>query len=67
MQIIDFHTHVYPDAIAPKAGHIHPITRAMERMTEIFIDMGFSVAEGPEVEIVVENNEPVAEEADFEA
>ena len=25
------------------------------------------VAEGPEVEIVVENNEPVAEEADFEA
>lgn len=25
------------------------------------------VAEGPEVEIVVENNEPVAEESDFEA
>ena len=25
------------------------------------------VTEGPEVEIVVENNEPVAEEADFEA
>ncbi len=37
------------------AGHIHPITAAMKRMTEIFIDMGFSVVEGPEVE-TVENN-----------
>jgi len=38
-----------------RCGNIHPITRAMERMSEIFIDMGFTVAEGPEVE-TVENN-----------
>ncbi len=37
------------------AGHIHPITRAMKHMTEIFIDMGFTVAEGPEVETVYNN------------
>ena len=43
------------DAVTPNAGHIHPITRALERMTEIFIDMGFSVAEGPEVETVTNN------------
>ena len=43
------------DGACSSCGHIHPITRTMQRMTEIFIDMGFSVAEGPEVE-TVENN-----------
>ena len=43
------------DGACSACGHIHPITRTMQRMTEIFIDMGFSVAEGPEVE-TVENN-----------
>ena len=36
-------------------GHEHPITVAARRMSEIFIDMGFTIAEGPEVE-TVENN-----------
>ncbi len=43
------------DAVAPTAGHVHPITAAMKRMTEIFIDMGFTVVEGPEVETVKNN------------
>ncbi|MBR4279351.1 MAG: phenylalanine--tRNA ligase subunit alpha, partial [Clostridia bacterium] len=52
------------DAIASNAGHIHPITRALERMTEIFIDMGFSVAEGPEVETVTNNFDALNAPAD---
>ena len=31
-------------------GTIHPISRTMEEVTSIFADMGFSVAEGPEIE-----------------
>ena len=31
-------------------GTIHPISRTMEELTSIFADMGFSVAEGPEIE-----------------
>lgn len=32
------------------AGSLHPITRTMERIEEIFASMGYAVAEGPEVE-----------------
>lgn len=31
-------------------GGLHPITRTLERMTELFARAGFSVAEGPEIE-----------------
>ena len=31
-------------------GMIHPISRTMEELAAIFADMGFSVAEGPEIE-----------------
>jgi phenylalanyl-tRNA synthetase alpha chain len=31
-------------------GHTHPITRTMEELTSIFADMGFSVADGPDIE-----------------
>ncbi|MBX9668933.1 MAG: phenylalanine--tRNA ligase subunit alpha [Candidatus Obscuribacterales bacterium] len=31
-------------------GHIHPLTQIWEEITSIFYGMGFSVAEGPEVE-----------------
>ena len=31
-------------------GTIHPISRTMEELATIFADMGFSVAEGPEIE-----------------
>jgi len=32
------------------SGGLHPITRTMERLEVLFIRMGFSVAEGPEIE-----------------
>lgn len=30
--------------------HIHPITRVIQDMTSVFVDMGFEVASGPEIE-----------------
>ena len=36
-------------AIAER-GSIHPITQVIDEATEIFTEMGFSVAEGPEIE-----------------
>jgi phenylalanyl-tRNA synthetase alpha chain len=32
------------------AGHLHPLTLTLKRIKEIFVNMGFTVAEGPEVE-----------------
>ncbi len=32
-------------------GHEHPISRVMNRIIEIFVSMGFSIEEGPEVEL----------------
>lgn len=32
------------------SGRLHPITRTIEEVTEIFAQMGFSVAEGPDIE-----------------
>lgn len=37
-------------APSEKLGSIHPITQVMDEVTEIFTEMGFSVAEGPEIE-----------------
>ena len=31
-------------------GHVHPLTKVQRELEEIFIGMGFSIAEGPEVE-----------------
>ncbi|MBI5683291.1 MAG: phenylalanine--tRNA ligase subunit alpha [Deltaproteobacteria bacterium] len=31
-------------------GHIHPVTRVTEEIKEVFADMGFLIAEGPEIE-----------------
>jgi len=31
-------------------GHMHPLTRVQKEMEEIFLGMGYSIAEGPEVE-----------------
>jgi len=38
-----------PGPDTPK-GSIHPVSQVMEELAEIFADMGFAVAEGPEVE-----------------
>ncbi|MBO5870340.1 MAG: phenylalanine--tRNA ligase subunit alpha [Clostridia bacterium] len=62
--LVDEKLDVTYNAVNPVAGHIHPITRALERMTEIFIDMGFSVAEGPEVETVTNNFDALNAPAD---
>lgn len=35
---------------APKVGHIHPLTKVQRELEDIFIGMGFSIVEGPEVE-----------------
>ncbi|MBV1708002.1 MAG: phenylalanine--tRNA ligase subunit alpha [Hyphomicrobiales bacterium] len=40
-----------PSREAPfNLGRVHPITQVMDELTEIFADMGFSVAEGPDIE-----------------
>lgn len=40
-----------------KHGAIHPLNKVIEELEDIFIGMGYSVAEGPEVEIDVFNFE----------
>jgi len=32
------------------AGRVHPVSQVIDEITEIFADMGFSVAEGPDIE-----------------
>ncbi len=32
-------------------GHIHPLTRVQRELEDVFIGMGFSIVEGPEVEL----------------
>lgn len=36
--------------IRVERGHIHPITKALRQIEDIFLRMGFVVAEGPEIE-----------------
>ncbi len=38
-----------PAAESP-AGSVHPVSQVMDELAEIFADLGFSVAEGPEIE-----------------
>ena len=35
----------------PEVGHLHPMTHVIRRVEEIFVGMGFTIAEGPEVEL----------------
>jgi len=37
--------------IRPPHGHIHPVSRAIEEMLDIFRTLGFEAVEGPEVEL----------------
>ncbi len=41
--------------IAQELGHLHPITRIINEICDIFIRMGFSVVEGPEIETEYNN------------
>ena len=38
-----------PSSEAPR-GSVHPVSQVMDELAEIFADMGFAVAEGPEIE-----------------
>ena len=38
-----------PSAEAPE-GTVHPVSQVMDELAEIFADLGFAVAEGPEIE-----------------
>jgi len=37
-------------AARPRRGHTHIVTQAWERLEDVFVGLGFQVAEGPEVE-----------------
>ncbi len=37
-------------AVKPERGHAHLVTQSWERLEDVFIGLGFQVAEGPEVE-----------------
>jgi phenylalanyl-tRNA synthetase alpha chain len=37
-------------AQAPARGSVHPVSQVMDELAEIFADLGFSVATGPEIE-----------------
>ena len=39
------------DAYEPKIGTLHPLTLVEQELQDIFIGMGYNVAEGPEVEL----------------
>lgn len=43
------------DAYAPKNGTLHPLTLVQNELEDVFIGMGYNVAEGPEVESDVYN------------
>ncbi len=49
------HTDAWQDITLPgrgiARGHIHPITRVLGEVVSIFSTMGFSIAEGPEIEL----------------
>ena len=34
----------------PKIGHLHPISRTIREMNNLFVSMGFSIMDGPEIE-----------------
>jgi phenylalanyl-tRNA synthetase alpha chain len=38
------------DAYQPQRGHLHVVTQGYERLEDVFVGLGFTVAEGPEVE-----------------
>lgn len=41
--------------VRPKLGARHPLTVTMEEISRVFMNMGFSIVEGPEVETVFNN------------
>ncbi len=50
--------------IAPEPGGLHPVTRVRREIEEIFLSMGYAVADGPEVEDAYHNFEALNTPAD---
>ena len=50
-KLLDEKIDVTMPAASIKVGKLHPLVQLQRRIEEIFIGMGFSVAEGPEVEL----------------
>ena len=42
-------------APGPRRGHLHPITRIQRELEELFVSLGFTVLDGPEVETEYHN------------
>ncbi len=53
--------------IEPKKGHLHPITLMINEINSIFREMGFTVAQGPEVETEFYNFDALNVPADHPA
>jgi len=34
----------------PKIGHLHPITQTIRMLNKVFVEMGYSIVDGPEIE-----------------
>ena len=43
-------TEQLPQTLALSRGRLHPVTQARDRLEDVFVSMGYTVAEGPEVE-----------------
>ncbi|MFN6118081.1 MAG: phenylalanine--tRNA ligase subunit alpha [Actinomycetes bacterium] len=44
------HLDLTEELVSPRRGHSHLVTQAWQRLEDVFIGLGFQVAEGPEVE-----------------
>lgn len=53
--------------IANKKGHLHPLTVVLNELQDIFIGLGFKIAEGPEMDTVYHNFDALNSPADHPA
>lgn len=49
-QLAEEHIDLTLPALQLPRGSVHPVSQVMEELAEIFADLGFAVAEGPEIE-----------------
>ena len=54
-------------APGPRRGHLHPITRIQRELEELFVSLGFTVLDGPEVETEYRNFDALNIPADHPA
>src|ERR1700759_2369732 len=36
--------------IRPRRGHLHPLTQVRQKIEDVFVAMGYTIADGPEIE-----------------